>query len=72
MLTTFGRCVVIEFLHAGLIETLLKSAFESLDTENLVSAFLLARHASQEAPQIFPPYYVAQIWVFEQQQSSFT
>lgn len=51
-LTTYQDCKLL----IGLIETLLKSAFESLDTENLVSAFLLARHASQEAPQIFPPY----------------
>ncbi|XP_054917802.1 uncharacterized protein [Dermacentor andersoni] len=50
--TTYEDCKLL----IGLIETLLKGAFECLDTENLVSAFLLARHASQEAPQIFPPY----------------
>lgn len=50
--TTYQDCKLL----IGLIETLLKGAFECLDTENLVSAFLLARHASQEAPQIFPPY----------------
>lgn len=50
--TTYKDCKLL----IGLIETLLKGAFECLDTENLVSAFLLARHASQEAPQIFPPY----------------
>ncbi|XP_065289621.1 Fanconi anemia group A protein homolog isoform X2 [Dermacentor albipictus] len=50
--TTYQDCKLL----IGLIETLLKGAFECLDAENLVSAFLLARHASQEAPQIFPPY----------------
>lgn len=50
--TTYQDCRLL----IGLIEKLLKGAFECLDTENLVSAFLLARHASQEAPQIFPPY----------------
>lgn len=50
--TTYHDCKLL----IGLIETLLKTAFKCLDMEYLVSAILLARHAAQEAPQIFPPY----------------
>lgn len=54
--------VYLKFHHdttgclTGLIERLLKDAFESLDMESLVGAFLLARHTAQEAPHFFPPY----------------
>ncbi|CAN8000741.1 unnamed protein product [Ixodes pacificus] len=54
--------VYLKFHHdttgclTGLIEKLLKDAFESLDMDSLVGAFLLARHTAQEAPHFFPPY----------------
>ncbi|XP_064466781.1 Fanconi anemia group A protein homolog [Ornithodoros turicata] len=38
------------------IGNLLRLAFESLSVENLVCAFLLARHIAQESPQYFPSY----------------
>ncbi|KAH9365581.1 hypothetical protein HPB48_019622 [Haemaphysalis longicornis] len=49
---TYQDCTLL----TGLIESLLKTAFECLGMEHLVSAFLLARQAAQEAPLTFPPY----------------